>query len=87
MTDTKAEIFQVSDTSKKLVCQFNPKDFSISKSVKWVYKTINGKNVGDPEFSGGEPQDLTVDLTFDSTDAGTDVRDKYSVLLTLAEIT
>jgi nucleoid-associated protein YgaU len=86
MPDQKAEIFRVDDPSKKVSCQFNPKDFSISKSVKWVYQTADGKNVGNPEFAGGEAQDLTVDLIFDSTDTGADVRGKYQELLKMAEI-
>jgi nucleoid-associated protein YgaU len=86
MPDQKAEIFRVDDPSKKVSCQFNPKDFSISKSVKWVYQTADGKNVGNPEFAGGEAQDLTVELMFDSTDTGADVRAKYQELLKMAEI-
>jgi hypothetical protein len=86
MTDQKAEIFRVDNTSLKVVCQFNPKDFSITKAVKWVYRTVDGKNSGDPEFAGGKAQDLNVDLVFDSTDTGSDVRTKYSELLKMAEI-
>ena len=86
MTDTKATIFQVADTSKKVECQFNPKDFSITKAIKWNYQQVDGKDVGDPEFGGGEAQDFTVDLLFDSTDDGSDVRNKYSSLLTMAQI-
>jgi nucleoid-associated protein YgaU len=86
VSEQKAEIFRVSDPSVRVVCQFNPKDFSITKSVKWVYQTADGKNVGEPEFAGGEAQDLNVDLLFDSTDTGQDVRNKYSKLLKMAEI-
>ncbi len=86
MPDTKAEIFRTSDTSIKVTCQFNPKDFSITKSVKWVYKPADGGNVSPPEFAGGEASDLIVDLMFDSTDDGSDVRTKYTELLKMAEI-
>jgi hypothetical protein len=86
MTDQKAEIFRVSDPSKKVTCQFNPKDFTITKGVKWVQKIVDGKNTGDMEFAGGEAQDLTVNLMFDATDTGSDVRTKYSELLKMAEI-
>ena len=67
MQDQKAEIFRVSDPSKRVTCQFNPKDFSITKSVKWVYQTADGKNVGDPEFAGGEAQDLIDSLLDEKT--------------------
>lgn len=86
MADQKAEIFRVDNPSVKVTCQFNPKDFSITKNIKWTQKVINGKNTGVWEFSGGEAQDLTVNLIFDSTDTGTDVRDKYANLLKMAEI-
>jgi len=86
MAEKKAEIFRVDSPSKKVVCQFNPNDFSISKSIKWEYRSVDGKNVGDPAFAGGEAQDLTVDLLFDSTDTGSDVRRKYNELLKMAEI-
>jgi hypothetical protein len=86
MAEQKAEIFRVDNPGKKVVCQFNPNDFSITKSVKWVYQSADGKNLPDPEFGGGEAQDLTVDLLFDSTDTGSDVRRKYDELLKMAEI-
>lgn len=82
----KAEIFLVDKPSEKLVCQFNPKDYSITKAVKWVYKQVDGKDVGDPEFSGGEARDFKLELLFDSTDTGTDVRKRYEALLKMAEI-
>lgn len=86
MSETKATIFQVDDTSKKVECQFNPKEYSINKQVKWIYQVVDGKNVGDPEFGGGEAQDFEVDLVFDSTDTGNDVRNKYSQLIEMAQI-
>ncbi len=86
MPDTKAEIFRVDNPNNKVTCQFNPKDFSITKQVKWVDAEAAGDNVGDKEFAGGEAQDLKVDLIFDSSDTGSDVRGKYQDLLKMAEI-
>ena len=82
----KAEIFRVDSPSQKVVCQFNPKDFSITKNVKWNRRTMAGKNVANAEFAGGEPQSFKVELLFDTTDTGADVRDKYKELLTMGEI-
>jgi nucleoid-associated protein YgaU len=82
----KAEIFRADDTSKKITCQFNPKDFSITRSIKWVYREKKGKDLGPAEFAGGEAQDLSVKLIFDTTDTGSDVRDKYKALLEMAMI-
>lgn len=82
----KAEIFRLNDPSKKVSCQFNPKDFSMTKKVKWVPQTVKGKSSAEMEFAGGEPQDLTVKLFFDTTDTGQDVRNSYKALLQMAEI-
>jgi phage tail protein X len=82
----KAEIFRVDNPSRKVTCQFNPKDYSITKAVKWIYDQVDGKNVGDAQFAGGEAQDMTVEIWFDSTDDGSDVRNKYQELLKMAEI-
>jgi len=82
----KAEILQVDNTSKKVACQFNPKDFSITRVVKYITRKSTGSNVPTREFSGGEAQNLTVKLLFDSTDDGSDVRNKYKLLLEMAMI-
>ena len=82
----KAEIFQVNDPSKKVTCQFNPKDFTIARKIKWEEHTVKGKEAPEMEFAGGEPQDLTVKLLFDTTDTGKNVRDSYKALLQMAEI-
>jgi nucleoid-associated protein YgaU len=86
MADQKAEIFRVDNPNTKVTCQFNPKDFTITRGIKWTHRVINGKDVGEMEFGGGEAQDLTVDLIFDSTDTGSAVTSKYSALLAMAEI-
>ena len=85
-TGQKAEIFRLSDPSKKVSCQFNPKDFSISKKIKWEAQTVKGKSSAEMEFAGGEPQDFTVKLLFDTTDTGQDVRKSYQPLLQMAEV-
>ncbi len=51
----KAEILQVDNTSKKVACQFNPKDFSITRVIKWVYpQEAQGVTSATREFAGGE---------------------------------
>jgi LysM repeat protein len=82
----KAYIFRVNDPSKYVTCQFNPKDFSISKKIKWEPQTVKGKSSAEMEFAGGEPQDLTVKLLFDTTHNGKDVRKSYNALLEMADI-
>jgi LysM repeat protein len=86
----KAEIYRVDNTNEKVVCQFNPKDFTITRSIKWRKREIQGENSPIWEFAGGESQELSIDLWFDSTDVASgedaDVRKKYKKLLEMAEI-
>ncbi len=82
----KAEIFQENNHGIRVSCQFNPKDFSISKRNEWERTTVKGKSTAELEFAGGEPQDITVKLLFDTTDSGKDVRDSYEALLQMAEV-
>jgi nucleoid-associated protein YgaU len=90
MTLQKAEIYRVDNTNEKVTCQFNPKDFTITRSIKWRKKPVEGQNTPVWEFGGGEAQELTIDLWFDTTDIDpaqdADVRRKYEKLLKMAEI-
>ncbi|MBN2007533.1 MAG: peptidoglycan-binding protein [Anaerolineae bacterium] len=79
----KAEIMK-EDGSGKVTCQFNPQDFSITRKIVWEGKVNIGGDASKLTFSGGEAQDLTIPLLFDSTESGGDVRDSYKPLLDLA---
>jgi nucleoid-associated protein YgaU len=82
----KAQIFRVDDPSQKVVCQFNPEDFSITKKIEWDRRTKGGQDVADAEFVGGEPRDFQVKLLFDTTDTGKSVQKEYEPLLVMGEI-
>jgi nucleoid-associated protein YgaU len=90
MTLQKAEIYRVDNTNEKVTCQFNPKDFTITRAIKWRKRDIEGQNKPVWEFGGGEAQELSIDLWFDTTDVDpaqdADVRKKYEKLLKMAEI-
>ena len=48
--------------------QFNPKEVTITKSVKWERKPTKGsKKAGPPEFIGPEPSKMTLEMFFDAT--------------------
>jgi nucleoid-associated protein YgaU len=81
----KAKIFRVDNPSRKVDCHFNPNEYSIGRTIKWERQTKKGKDVSKAEYAGGEAQDLTIRLLFDTTDKGTDVRDTYKELLQMAE--
>ena len=82
----KARIVNERKPGQAVVCHYNPQDFSLSKTIKWNAETNIGGDVSKLEFAGGESQDLTIPLLFDSTKTGRDVRDSYLTLLKLAQI-
>jgi len=82
----KARIVQEDNPSKAVVCHFNPEDFSIGRTIRWNADTNIGDDASRLSFAGGEAQDLTIPLLFDTTDTGKDVRDSYKVLLELADV-
>jgi hypothetical protein len=83
----KARIVQVSDPGKGVTCHFNPNTFLLGKTILWETETNIGGDVSKISFSGGEAHKIgPIELLFDTTDTGKDVRDSYKVLLQLAEV-
>ena len=82
----KAKIFRTDNTENAVECQFNPHDFSITKDIKWATTPVKGTEDPVMEFVGGEAKDFSVELLFDSTDTGGDVRDKYTKLIEMTQI-
>ncbi len=85
-TPVKAEIVRADDTTKKVSCQFNPQDFSITRKITYKNNIKIGDDASNLEFEGGEAQDLTIPLFFDTTLSGEDVRNSYEELLKMAKI-
>jgi hypothetical protein len=82
----KARIVDERNPQKAVVCHFNPKDLTVSRTIKWEEKTNIGNNAANLSFGGGKADDLTVPLLFDSTATGEDVRKSYQMLIDLANI-
>jgi hypothetical protein len=82
----KARIVDERNPQKAVVCHFNPKDLSVSRTIKWEEKTNIGNNASNLSFGGGKADDLTIPLLFDSTATGEDVRKSYEMLIELANI-
>ena len=74
------------DDGEKVVCQFNPETISFNKTFEWAFRVDIGNNVPEPVFSGGKAGVFSVNLFFDSTDTGDDVREQYTKLLKIASI-
>ncbi len=69
-----------------ITCHFNPKDLKLTKKVSWKPKDAQGKNMGVLEFSGGSPAQITLELLFDTTESGGDVRTDTNKLLEMTLI-
>ncbi len=82
----KAKFFRKDNPSDPFEVQFNPKDYSISKSTKWIDIEVDGKDEPVKVFVGGEAKTFTVSLWFDTTDTGASVKSSYQKLLDFAEI-
>lgn len=48
-------------------CLFNPKDYSVTKANGWDSKATKGATAGQPQFTGGQPREMTLQLLFDTT--------------------
>jgi len=81
----KAIIKNLDGTSPaEVVCQYNPKEYTISKQNKWAAaKTQSANDVPQFEFSGGDPMSLKVQLFFDTTETESDVSGLTKDLFTL----
>lgn len=69
-------------------CWFNPKEYSITQSNTWKMDQVVGAEVPTAQFGGGQGQELTLDLLFDSSDnPGQDVRAVTARLFEMMDIT
>src|SRR5438093_7017476 len=71
------------EKGEEIHCLFNPSELTISKSNSWNAGQAKGKNAPELRFQGGQSATLSLALTFDTTDKGTDVSEHTSKLLDL----
>jgi hypothetical protein len=74
------------DTDGKMVVQFNPESMAANKSNKFVFRTDIGDSTPEAVFSGGDAGCLTLELLFDTTKSGDDVRRSYFKLIKLTMV-
>jgi hypothetical protein len=55
------------DRGATIDCLFNPTDFTVAKTNNWTFKEIKGNSFPPPEYGGGLPRELTLNLLLDST--------------------
>ena len=46
---------------------FNPTEYSISKSNEWKYDKVTGTSFKEPQFTGGNPREISVSLLLDAS--------------------
>ena len=66
MALVKAKIINLDKSDDDLTVLFNPKEFSIQKTVQWEPHKAPGLDLPEHEFTSGNPRILTVELFFDT---------------------
>jgi hypothetical protein len=59
---------------QEITALFNPNQITIQKSVNWAGAPALQRDVPSSQYTHGEPAHLSMDLFFDTYEAGTDVR-------------
>src|SRR5262249_25651139 len=68
-------------------CLFNPQEYSVTKSNVWTAQTAPGQSFARPQFGGGKPRTLSLELFFDESDyEDGDVRPMVDELFKLTEV-
>jgi phage tail protein X len=67
---------------------FNPTEYSISKSNEWKYDKVTGTSFPKPQFTGGNPREISLSLMLDTSLMPTrKVRDVTDKLFQAMEVT
>jgi len=76
------------DDKKKnrIYLQFNPEHYSVDKTNNYESKKLIGLKDVITQFKGGSDSDLMLELLFDSTDTGEDVRDMIKPLSRISDM-
>jgi hypothetical protein len=77
----------VIDGQDPIQCAFNPQEYSITKTNVWTIKPVTGTDTPKPEFGGGLPWTIRVQLLLDSSLKGQDasIKDDALKLLKMME--
>ena len=77
----------VVDGGEPIECAFNPQEYSITKTNVWTIKPVTGTDTPKPEFGGGMPWTIRVQLLLDVSLQGADesIKDDAIKLLKMME--
>jgi hypothetical protein len=82
----KAQLLNL-DKNVTLDVLFNPKEYSIQKSVQWEPHKAPGLDSPEQQFTSGNPAVLSVELFFDTYESKEDLKKKHTdPLLSLAYV-
>ena len=81
-----AKAFLKTEQGDQIDCLFNPAELTISKSNTWNASEKKGGNAPELRFQGGQSGTLTLTLTLDTTDKGSDVTEHTNKLLDLLKV-
>lgn len=74
------------DGEKPFAVLFNPREYTVRKSTQWEPHKSPGLDSPEIEFTSGNSMTLSMELFFDTYEAGTDVRDHTDKILCLGEV-
>ena len=69
------------DLGRTFSVQYNPKEFKVDKAVSWKEHDDQGQTNAGLEFQKGAPLIVTMELLFDTTHDGSDVRNRVQGLM------
>jgi hypothetical protein len=78
--------YLLTEKGDRIRCLFNPAELTITKANTWNAGESKGRNAPELRFQGGQPGTLTLSLTLDTTDSGTDVTTHTDALLDLMKV-
>ena len=82
----KLTIVNMDDKGNDLVCQYNPKEVSIDKSVPWQKQKSSKGDQPSLEFTAAEGRTLSMELFFDTYESGSDVNGLLAPLFKMTRI-
>jgi hypothetical protein len=74
------------ESGGRIICLFNPAEFSMSKSNQWEADHIPGRSAPDLFFTGGQAGTMSLNLVFDTTADGTAVTAHTNKLLNAMKV-
>ncbi len=81
-----AKAYLLTEKGQRINCLFNPAELTISKSNSWTPVKGKGKTTPQLRFQEGQSGSMTMSLTLDTTDDGSDVTQHTNDLLNLMRV-